>query len=156
MGAAEQKKLGIEFASDIYLAAALERARVLQKLYDEEEYALALYVAGVAVESMFRAYRFELDPEYSACHNIYELPKEARFAERLPERLAEKYAANLGAVAARWRNSHRYHSEQATLKFLNRAGLFRGIKGDVLKENARQTINAATDIVALGARRWKI
>lgn len=155
MGEAEQKKLGIEFTSDVYLIAAVERAGAIQKLYDEQEYSLALYVAGVAVESMFRAYRVKLDPEFSARHNLYELAKEARFAEQVPERLAEKYAANLGVVSARWRNGHRYRSEEATLKFLNRAGLFKGIKGDVLKENARKTINAATEIVALGARRWK-
>jgi hypothetical protein len=150
---AEQNKLGAEFTSEIYLAA-VERAGVLQKLYDEGEYAVALYLAGVAVESLFRAYRAKIDPMFSARHNLYALANEARFADCVPQRLAEKYAADLGAVATRWSNSHRYRSEDATRKYLNRAGLFKGIKGDVLKENARKAINAATGIVTLGARRW--
>lgn len=151
----DQKAQGVEFTSDVYLTAALERAGALQKLYDDGEYSLALYVSGVAVECMFRSYRTEIESPFSARHDLYALAKEARFAERVPERLKEKYAADLGAIVTRWNNAHRYRSEQATLKYLNRAGLYRGIKGDVLKENTRKAVNAAIDIVQLGARRWK-
>lgn len=150
----DQKKLGTEFTGEVYLAAATERVGILQKLYDEGDYVLALYTAGVAVESLLRAYRTKIDPEFSSRHNLYELAKEAKFSEKVPKKLTEKYAADLGVVAVRWNNSHRYRSEQAARKYLNRASLYKGIKGDVLKENTRKTINAATDIVALGAKRW--
>ena len=145
----------IEFTAEVYRDAALERAGSLQPLYDEREYVLAIYVAGVAVESMFRAYRCQYDPEFSSRHDLYELAKESRFAERVPDALFAKYAADLGVVGARWSNAHRYRSEAALRRYIKRVKLDRGVKGDALKENARRIINAAFDLVTLGARIWK-
>lgn len=143
-----------EFTSEAYKAAALERTGALQQLYDEQEHVLAIYVAGVAVEALFRAYRVDVDPEFRARHALYELAKESRFAERVPAAAFDKYSADLGAVASRWSNSHRYRSADALLRFLKRGRLDRGIKGDPLKENARRAINAAMDLVTLGVRLW--
>ncbi|HEX5242268.1 MAG TPA: hypothetical protein VFW23_03320 [Tepidisphaeraceae bacterium] len=133
----------------------MERAGSLQPLYDQREYVLAIYLAGVAVESMFRAYRGRFDPEFSSRHDLYELAKESRFASHVPDSLFAKYAADLGVVAARWSNSHRYRSEIALRKYIKRVKLDRGVKGDALKENARRIINSAFELVTLGAQIWK-
>lgn len=154
-GAGKPNKLGIEFTPEVYKAAALEHAGAVQGLYDDRQYTLAIFVAGLAVESMFRAYRMRVSAELDARHDLYELARISKFADRIPEASHESYAANLGIVATRWSNSHRYRSEEAIRKYLKRAKLDRAIKGDPLKENARLVVNAAIELVTLGAQRWK-
>jgi hypothetical protein len=149
------KRRGVEFTAKVYRSAAVERAAALQRLYHDGQHVLAIYIAGVAVECMFRAYRARIDPEFSSRHDLIELAKESRIAEHVPAAMGEKYAADLGVVAWRWSNSHRYRSEAAVRKYFNRAGLDRGIKGDALKENARRLVNSAIDLVKLGDRLWK-
>jgi hypothetical protein len=151
----DARQLGVEFTADVYRAVALERAGALRGLYEDEEFGLAIYTAGLAVESIFRAYRTLFDPEFSSRHNLSELAKEARFSEVVPERLREKYAADLGAVVARWSNNHRYRPEATMRRYLKKAKLDRGIKGDFLKENARRIVNAALSLVTLGDQLWK-
>jgi len=146
--------LGVEFTAEVYKAASVERAGSLRKLYDGRQYVLAMYVAGVAVEAMFRAYRCKVNQEFSSRHDLYALATEARFASHVPELYSASYAADLGIVAATWSNSHRYRSEAALRRFIKRGKLDRGIKGDALKENARRTVNAALGLVSLGARIW--
>lgn len=145
---------GVEFTPEVYMAAAIERAGALQRLYDDGQYGLAIYSAGVAVEAMFRAYRTRIDPEFDSRHNLVELAEAARFANHVPAHAADAYSANLAIVAVRWNNAHRYRSDSALLKYLKRAKLYKGIRGDVLKENARRAINAAAELVTLGAKRW--
>jgi len=145
----------MEFTADVYWAAAKERAGSLRQLYDAGEFALALYVAGVAVESMFRAFLVITDPEFSSRHDLRELAREAKFAQKVPAELYDASAADLGIIVIRWSNSHRYRSNAAILKYLKRAGLDRRIKGDALKENARRSINAAISLVAVGTKLWK-
>lgn len=127
----------------------------MQELYDRGQYVLTFYVAGVAVESLFRAYIARRTNEFSSRHDLFELSREAKFGARVPPELAVKYAADLGAVAARWSNSHRYRSDKALRTFLKRTSLDRRIKGDALKENARRILNAAVDLVTLGDRIWE-
>lgn len=146
---------GTEFTAKVYKEAAEERAQALQGLYESGEYALALYVTGVAVESMFRAYRFRFDPEFSSRHDLFELAKDSKFGDKVPAGAYEKFMADLGAVATRWSNNHRFRSKAAILKYLKRAGFDRRIKGDVLKENARRAVNAAINVIALGRRLWQ-
>lgn len=150
-----QQPLGTEFTAEIYFTAALERANSLRLLYDNEDYVLALYVAGVAVESLFRAFRMKHQPYFDSRHDLTALAKESKFDETVPEHLKQNFFADLGVVVSRWSNSHRYRSAAALSRYLKRAHLHRGIKGNVLKENTRRTINSATDIINLGGQLWK-
>jgi HEPN domain-containing protein len=151
----DTKKLGTEFTAEVYKQAAIERIGVLQALYDGKDYTMAAYAAGLAVESILRAYRSKIDPEFDSRHDLYELAIAARFAENVTERSRERYDANLGAVASRWSNNHRFRSEAALRARYKRAKLDRGVQGDFLKENVRRLINAAMEVVTLGATRWK-
>jgi hypothetical protein len=147
---------GLEFRPEVYLEAAKERAGLLQFLYDADDYVVALYIAGVAVESMFRAFRARIDPRFDSRHDLYRLAADSRFASGVPASLADQYAADLGTLAVRWSNSHRYRSEAAARRYLKRARLDRGIKGDFLKENARLSVSAAIRLVSLGANIWML
>ncbi len=148
-------KLGLEFTPAVYRIAAEERVRSLQSLYEQELYALTLYVAGVAVESMFRAYRTSRDPEFDARHDLFELQRAAGFFILFPVSKALPLMTALSDVAVRWSNNHRFRSDAAMRAFLRRARLNRGIVGDYLKENARRIIAPATELVMVGVKRWK-
>ena len=148
--------LGNEFRPQVYSDTSKERAGVLQSLYDAGEHVLALYVAGVAVESMFRGFRARFDPNFDSRHDLYLLAASAKFSSLLPRALELEYAANLGSLYARWSNNHRFRSEVAMRQYLKRAKLDRGIKGDYLKENSRVPVNAAIELVSLGAKLWKL
>jgi len=150
----DKPKLGVEFTAEVYRRAAIEHIGILQTLYDSENYVLASYVAGIAVECIFRGYRMRSTSDVSARHDLYELARESKFVDRVHERLFAKYASDLVIVATRWNNSHRYRSEEALRKYLKRAHLDRRVKGDFLKENVRKMVNAANDLVTLGDRLW--
>ncbi|HWE02023.1 MAG TPA: hypothetical protein VG326_06395 [Tepidisphaeraceae bacterium] len=143
-----------EFTPEMYRQAATEHMGSLQSLYDNEEFVLAAYVSGLAVECLFRAYRSRIGPEFESRHDLYELSKEAKFADVVPAKSLAKYESNLGVVATRWSNSHRYRTEDALRRLLKRRQFDRRIKGDFLKENVRLMVSASSDIVTLGAHVW--
>lgn len=144
-----------EFTARVYLAAAEERLASLEFLYARGLYTLALYVSGVAVESIFRAYRCRIDPVFDARHNLYDLARSAKFVQIVPPGRTDEYDKALIDVAVRWSNNHRYRSDAAVRSFLRRAELNRKVKGDFLKENARRAIDAAFFLVNLGLLKWK-
>lgn len=152
--AGSKPKGGVEFTPEVYRTAAFERIGALQSLYDSGQYVLAIYTAGIALESMLRAYRATVNPEFSSRHDLAELARESQFADRVPGALWEKYTGDLGDLVLRWSNNHRYRSAVALRKFLKKARLDRGIKGDFLKENARIAINAAIALIKLGEQLW--
>jgi HEPN domain-containing protein len=53
-----------------YVEAAQERLSDAKLLYEAAQYSFALYAAGVAVESLLRAYIVRLDPILEAAHNL--------------------------------------------------------------------------------------
>jgi HEPN domain-containing protein len=53
-----------------YVDAAQERLTDARVLYEKARYSFALYAAGVAVESLLRAYIFRLEPRLEAAHNL--------------------------------------------------------------------------------------
>jgi len=143
-----------EFTPEVYKAAATEHLPVAAELYESGRYVLAAYVSGLAVESMFRAYRVSIDAEFNARHDLNELSVQARFRTIVPESKYFLYSEWLTIVAARWSSTHRYRSYQAMTRWLKRLKLDRGIRGDPVKENARRLVNAATGIVSLGVEQW--
>ena len=132
----------------------MEHAGALRCLYDNQEFVLTAYVSGLAVECMFRAYRGRIDPEFDSRHDLFELAREAKFADVIPPNLLPKYASDFGVVATRWNNSHRFRSEDALRRMLKHRQFDRRIKGDYLKENVRLMLDASSGIVTLGDQLW--
>lgn len=145
----------MSFNAEVYFAAAQERVDEAKELYRSRRYVLSHYVAGVAVECMLRAYRFRRNPEFDARHDLYKLFHSSDIRQVL--KLEEFYAANsaVASVSFRWANDFRYRSTEDLTRFLKRIGADRGIKGSVLKENARRSVEAAAEVVRIGAKAWK-
>jgi HEPN domain-containing protein len=124
-------------------------------LYEKARYALALYVAGVAVESLLRAYIFRLEPRLEAAHNLEQLLNVSNLRYIVtPDESQQLYQA-IVALYRRWRNSLRYTSNNRLRRRLKKDKLDRGIRGDFLKENCRFAIEKAAFILKIGVARWK-
>jgi len=149
-------------ASD-YLDAALEHLELAQRAYqDHKEYMVAYYFSGVAVESVLRAYLFARGQAWYSRHGIRELAKASRFLDLVPVSAEEDWGSRLSELNLRWRSENRYCSERALRRYLIGSGLDRpeylprGIRGNLLKYNARRVLELAEDMVGLGKVRWNL
>jgi hypothetical protein len=142
-------------SAEVYRVAAMEHMTAACKLHETQNHVLSHYVAGLAVECIFRAYITRKRSHFDNKHDLRNLAKSAGFFAIISTANAEAMGVALGVVVERWLNSHRYRSVQAMESFLRGRGLNRGVKGDFLKENSRLIVNAAFEIVSLGSRQWK-
>lgn len=145
----------MQFDARVYFVSAQEHLTLAGKLYEDGNYVMAHYLAGLAVERLFCAYRYRFDPEFDARHDLYQLYKAARFATIVPDTRKIEVDAALSELVRQWNSNHRYGSLAALQAYLKKARLDRGIQGDFVKENTRRTVNAAFEIVSLGVQRWK-
>jgi hypothetical protein len=139
----------------IYRDAAGERIIAAGQLYEAGQYVEANYLAGLAVECILRAYRMMIDPEFDSRHDIAGLYKLAKFSNIVPPNDIEAVSAAIGDVSALWSNDHRFLSKIALRKRWVKQNLFRGIKGDFVKEQTRQLLNSSLYIVNTGVEKWK-
>lgn len=144
----------MHFRSEHYLEAAKERVFSAFRLYDSSRYAVAIYVAGVAVECLLRAYRLKKTNEFDERHDLSELMKGSSIADFIPIERKQEFGASLTTVWRRWKNNYRYASMSRLSTELREMGLFAGIKGDPLKENARVTLSAAEKLINAGVLSW--
>lgn len=145
---------------DDYMQAAEERLRAGQLLYQQCQghYVDALYLCGVAVECVLRAFGHELGSDFIGRHDLPQLAGPA-VVERIVGSSREqrlKFTAALGDVWARWKNNYRYVPRARVEAELRKLQLHRGIDGDFVKENARVALEGATLIVNRGKYRWTL
>jgi len=138
-----------------YVEAAQERLSNAKLLYEAAQYAFALYAAGVAVESLLRAYIVQLDPILEARHNLLLLLATSNLRNLITQNENELISASLNTLVQRWKNDLRYSSNNRLRRRLKKNKLDRGIRGDFLKENCRIAIEMATTILKIGAAKWK-
>ena len=140
--------------ADDWFAASAERARSLLALYDSRQYVLAMYVAGLSAECLFRAFRERARLPLRTDHNLAELSEEAGFPGTAPISQREVCKAAIGRLIAGWENKHRFRSGVAMRRWLKSKKLDRKIKGDPVKENARRMIESALELFGIGEELW--
>ena len=132
-----------------------------------DSYALAMYCAGVAVECLLRAFRWHKDPSFEGRHDLEDLLKSSDLLRIHDDHMRRKgvseeqvidYAIRLRAamneVIVLWHNSLRYASEASLRAFLKRIDRLHGIRGDALKKNALDLLNAAQTVLDRGVAVW--
>lgn len=140
-------------ARDVYLLA--------------DSYALAMYCGGIAVECLLRAFRWHKDPSFEGRHDLEDLLKSSDLLRIHDEHMRRKgvseeqvldYAIRLRAamneVVIFWHNNLRYASEASLRAFLKRINRLQGIKGNALKKNALDLLNAAQLVLDRGVAIW--
>jgi hypothetical protein len=130
-------------------------------------YALAMYCGGLAVECILRAFRWRRDRSFEGRHDLEDLLKASALLRINEDHMRRKgisdddilhYALSLRAamnkVLALWHNNLRFASEASLRAFLHRIGRLQGIKGNALKRNALDLLNAAQTVVDRGVALW--
>lgn len=138
-----------------YVDAAQERLSNAKLLYEAAQYSFALYTAGVAVESLLRAYVIQLDPILETGHYLPLLLQASKLHQAVTQRESELIDISLVTLTRRWKNDLRYTSNQRLRRHLKKLKLDRGVRGDFLKENCRIAIEMATTILKIGVPKWK-
>lgn len=139
-----------------YLAAATDHASALGILFDRGHFAIAIYLAGLAAECVFRAFRQKRGLPFTQDHKLSNLANEAGFPELVHEDHRIDYDAATSQLVGAWQNSHRFRSNEVMRRFLKKHNLDRRIRGDYLRENARRITSSAILLVSLGVKQWKL
>lgn len=144
----------MHFRAEHYLDTARERVFSAVRLYELSRYSAAIYLAGVAVECLLRAYILRETKEFESRHDLTDLMRKSSIADFIPPQQNREFGAYLTTVWRRWKNNYRYASISRLSSEFRDMGLFSGIKGDPLKENARVTILATEKIISAGVLAW--
>ncbi len=143
-----------------YLAAAREHYDALTKLPDVPDHLpLAYYLAGLAVECLFRAYSEASGGEHDPGHDLRRHAVQGRFFDRMPPSKREELEDDLNEIWKRWLNNHRYRSLASLRSFLTDAELYRlsghrTVKGDVVLYNWKILAEATNEILTWGLGQW--
>ena len=140
--------------SDQYMDASLERIETARRLFEARDYVSAIYLAGLAVECMLRAYRTREEAEFDSRHDLQDLFKKSTILEFVPQGATREFGEHFGQVWSRWKNDYRFASKERLKVQFKRLKLDRGIKGDYLKENCRIVIDSAFAIITVGGQHW--
>jgi hypothetical protein len=159
----------MQFKAHEYYAASTLRSKQARKLYAEgEDYALAMYCAGLAVECLLRAFRWVEDESFEGRHDLAELLKASGFLKTDEEFMRRKGASDdqiqsiqaglrgaMNEVVVLWHNNLRFADNSGLKAHLRRIGRLKG-KGDPLKRNALHLIEAAQTILDRGTTLWAL
>jgi hypothetical protein len=98
----------VKLSGDDYISGASERVGAASTMYTEYRFVDAIYLAGVAVECVLRAFASEETDEFDARHDLSRLVKAATIERFVGEKQRQTISAALGEVWARWKNNYRY------------------------------------------------
>ena len=159
----------MQFRAEQYYRASLERMDQAWKIYHYGmAYALAMYCGGLAVECLLRAFRWTQDPSFEGRHDLSELLKSSRLLRFDEEYLRQRGASDqrildfaleikgsMNEVITLWHNNLRFASEERLKTFLIGIQRHKGVKGDPLKKNALDLLEAAQTVINRGTILWK-
>jgi hypothetical protein len=139
-----------------YLEAARERIVQAGELYrGQDSFALAMYAAGLAVECLLRAFKSKRDPIFDERHDLKRLYHASGIKDLVRDSSPADFNATVVEIASLWSNALRFYSEERVRAFMKKdVALRKGIKGDILKENARRLIEASRWFVSKGLALW--
>ena len=158
----------MQFRAEQYFQASLERMRQAREVYSGgESYALVVYLGGLAVESMLRAFRWTKDTSFEGRHDLLELLASSGLLEIDSDQMQRKGLSEdairqsyktlkvaMNEIASLWHNNLRFASEATLKAHLINLRRVKGIKGDPLKKNALDLIEAARTVVDRGITLW--
>ena len=126
-----------------------------------------MYVAGLSVECLLRAFRARIDSVFDNRHDLRLLLRQSGILRLHDDRLERlgyeldriqqttiEFRAAHDVVVRLWRNDYRFAAESHIRSWLNEIRAYHGTKGDVLKANARQFVAAAQTIINTGVYLW--
>ncbi|HJT34187.1 MAG TPA: hypothetical protein VJ783_19225 [Pirellulales bacterium] len=160
----------MDFPPEHYFQTALQRMRQAQYLYREgASFALAIYVGGVAVECLLRAFKGRRDPSLDERHDLLRLfsasgmlriHRDKLLANRWSEAQVDSHVRSLQAAVNEiyklWANNYRFASEERLRAHLKEVTGYQKIKGDYLKEQTRRFLTSAQKFIEKGVVLWRL
>jgi hypothetical protein len=161
----------MDFPPEHYFQTATQRIRQAQHLYNEgASFALAIYVGGVAVECLLRAFKGRRDPTFDEKHNLLRLFAASGMLRVDYEKLRTKGWSDaqidahlrtlqvaVNDVIRLWANNYRFASEERLRSHLKQfTGYQKKIKGDYQKEQARRFLSSAQKFMDKGVVQWHV
>ena len=158
----------MQFRAEQYYQASLERMEQARKIcFEGGAFALAVYCGGLAVESLLRAFRWTEDTSFEGRHDLSELLKASGLLKIDDDYMRRRGASEEGIrdsgvklrgamneIIVLWHNNMRFASEASLKAFLNKIGRLRRVRGDPLKKNAVEFLNAAQTVINRGVTLW--
>jgi HEPN domain-containing protein len=159
----------MKFNGEEYYRAGIERMRQAREIHGSGgNYALAMYLSGLAVECLLRAFRWDEDKSFEGRHDLEDLlgaskllgideghlRKKGRVDEEEVRQSGVALRAAMSEVIILWHNNLRFASETSLRAFLRRIGRLQGVKGDPLKKNSSDLLNAAQTVMDRGVVLW--
>lgn len=158
----------MDFTGEQYFRAAIDRMRQARQIHDAGNgYALAMYCSGLAVECMLRAFRWQEDPSFEGRHDLRDLFRASRLLRVDEERARSRGAADeeitrtamelraaISEIAILWHNNLRFASESSLKAHLKHIDRLQGIRGDALKKNSLDLLDASKVIFDRGVALW--
>ncbi len=159
----------MKFRAEEYYHAGLERMKQAESLYRTGgDYALAMYCSGLAVECLLRAFRWREDASFEGRHDLHDLLKASGLLRLNDEYMRRRgksdedirelgiaLRAAMNEVVILWHNNLRFASEVRLRAFLKGIKRLQGGKGDPLKRNALDLINASQTMINRGILLWQ-
>ena len=160
----------MDFPPEHYFQTATERMRQSQHLYNEgASFALAIYVGGLAVECLLRAFKGRRDPTFDERHDLLRLfaasgmlrvDRDKLSAMNWTDAQIDEHLRTLqlavNEIIRLWANNYRFASETRLRSHLKQMTGYRKIKGDYLKEQARRFLNSAQTFMDKGVVLWHV
>ncbi len=158
----------MQFRADEYYQCGLERMEQARRIHRlGGAFALAVYCGGLAVECMLRAFRWKEEATFQGRHDLTDLLRASRLLSIDDEYMRRRGASDeeirqsgltlraaMQEVIELWNNNIRFASEDSLRAHLKRSGRLRGIRGDPLKKNANNLLEAAQTIINRGTALW--
>jgi hypothetical protein len=160
----------MEFPPEHYFQTAVQRMRQARYLYQEgTSFALAIYVGGVAVECLLRAFKGLRDPVFDERHDLLRLfaasgilhvDRNKLRAKQWTDAKIDDHLKTLrvavNEVVELWANDYRFASEERLRSHLNKITSYKKIRGDYLKEQARRFLSSAQTFFDKGVMLWQL
>jgi hypothetical protein len=160
----------MDFPPEHYFQTSTQRMRQAHHLYEEgASYALSIYVGGVAVECLLRAFKGRRDPTFDEKHNLLRLFAASGMLRADQDALRKKgwtdgqiedhlrtLRVAVNEIYRLWANNYRFASEERLGSHLKQITGYQKIKGDYLKELARRFLASAQRFMDKGVVQWHV
>jgi HEPN domain-containing protein len=135
--------------AEAYRDAAAERCADAAALLDAGRFACAIWVAGVAMECLFRAYHRRSSDRLDTGHDLKQLFRESGFSDHVAPRHVVRMANSISEVAKHWKHRYRYDPSAAVQRSV------RARTSAEFRRRAQRIVNEAQEVVAHGVSRWQ-
>ena len=133
------------------ISAAMVRAETAQILFQKKRYSAAIYMAGVAVECVLRAFIENDEKKFSDKHSISSMIRKPAIVPLLKEN--DQMSLWLDTISNYWDNKYRYADDKKIMTFYYSAKMIKKEsfkRPETLRPFAEDCCFAANEIAAVG------